>query len=336
MWFSRLSVVRAWALAGLLGWVALPAVWAKCPAGHAAVPWQSVATGVWVWVPPAVAEVSGANAGFVAPVTVLTDHGKALVMDPGPNHLHGLRVRESVRCQLGARVVAVVNSHAHAENVLANSAFADVPDIHATPATAVAMAARCPQCLQSLTHRVGSAAMAGTHIVLPTRLLQAGDELRFGRHRLVVMPIEQGHTEGDLVLWMPSARILWVGGLAYQGRVPELAQGSLERWLWALDRLLALQPRVVVSTVLSSGREPGGPMAALVHTQHYLSALRQRVWSAMDAGGSPHDTAALELPQWRDWVGHDPQHGFNAQRAWRELEPAWMERAPAPTAVPAR
>ena len=76
--------------------------------------------------------------------------------------------------------------------------------------------------------------MAGTRIVLPTREVRAGDVLAVGRLRLVVKSVELGHTEADLVLWLPGADVLWAGGLVYQGRVPELSQGSLLGWLAAL------------------------------------------------------------------------------------------------------
>ena len=322
MWSGLRRLLIAWVLLGSVSTL----VWAACQPGSVPEPWQRVAPGVWVWVPVQPAEISTANAGFVAPVSVIVDRGQALVIDPGPSLAHGQRVRESVACQLGARVVAVVNTHAHAENVLGNAAFADVQHIYASDATAEAMAERCPQCLASLTERAGATAMAGTHIVLPSHRLKAGQTLQLGRHRLQVWSVEQGHTEGDLVLWMPGNRTLWVGGLAYQGRVPELAQGRLEDWLLALDRLMALNARAVVSTVLSSAHAVGGPHAAMRDTRAYLLALREKVWASMETGGTPHDTGALGVPWAEGWVGYTSRHGFNAQRAWRELEPAWMAR----------
>lgn len=299
-----------------------------CEAADAAVPWRQVAPGVWVWSPPQVADVSGANAGFVMPVSALVDGPRAWVIDPGPSYLHGRRVRTSLRCQTGAEVVGVVNTHAHAENVLGNAAFADGTPIHALNETADAMAVRCPQCLESLTARVGTAATAGTRIVLPTHRLEPGVELAWGHFRLQVLPPEQGHTDGDLLLWWPAHAWLWAGGLAYEGRVPELAQGSLEGWLAALDRLMALQPRGVVSATVSVADAVVPVPAALPATRGYLLALRDAVWAAMDAGASPHDTALLALPAYAHWVGYAERHGFNAQRAWRELEPAWMGRVP--------
>ena len=301
-----------------------------------AVPWQPVAPGIWVWPAAENGEVSPANAGHVLPTSVVVNRGEALVIDPGPSHRHGLRVRASLACRFKARVRWLVNTHAHAENVMANSAFADLLEagqleILASAATRRAMQQRCPDCLASLTTRAGATAMAGTHIVLPSRTLAVGDRLRVGLLSLRVQAVENGHTEGDLVLWSARHRVLWAGGLVYDGRVPELAQGSLDGWLAALPRLQALRPRQVIGTVWSRAPAAEAPPPALGATERYLKGLRARVLLAMDQGHQPQETAWGELPAYRDWAGYSERHGFNLQRAWRELEPVWMEQGAAPT-----
>lgn len=172
--------------------------------------------------------------------------------------------------------------------------------------------------------------MAGTQIVLPGRTLAEGDALRVGRRRLRVMRVEQGHTEGDLVLWDANHRVLWAGGLVYGQRVPELAQGSVEGWLRALDRLATLRPRVLVSSVVSRAATTGGLPPALLSTRRYLSDLREGVLQAMDQGQQASDATVVDLPAYRTWAGHTQRQGFNAQRAWRELEPVWMGQGASP------
>ncbi|MBS4038108.1 MAG: MBL fold metallo-hydrolase [Hydrogenophaga sp.] len=329
-WWGRLpllSLLMSLLMSMLLAFKAQAGPVAAPPCDRAEpVPWRELAPGVWVWE-GANEEVSPANAGHVAPTSVVVDSGQALVIDPGPGLQHGLRVRSSIRCRFKARVVQVVNTHAHAENVLANAAFADLP-IAADAGTREAMVARCPDCLQSLTQRAGDAAMAGTTIVWPGVRLQPGDALRVGRLTLQVLDREQGHTASDLVLWMPQHRVLWAGGLAYGGRLPELAQGSVEQWLAALDRLQRLQPlRVVGSRV--------GDAGLLDATQLYLQTLRSRVLAAMDAGRHAGELQAVRLDEWAGWAGFAERQGFNTQRAWRELEPVWMDQATAPGAAPA-
>lgn len=294
------------------------------------IPWQALAPGIWVW-PGAVADMDAANRGHVAPTTVVVDSGEAAVIDPGPSWQHGQRVRRAVACQFQARVRWVVNTHAHAENVLANGAFdADVNSgqaaIVSTSATLAAMGERCPNCLASLTARVGEAAMAGTQIRLPTHLVRTGDTLRVGQKILQVVSVEQGHTEGDLVLWDAASGVLWSGGLAYLGRLPELAQGSVEGWLAALDRLDRLKPMHVVSAVVSSATEPGALPEALAATKAYLTALRKGVLQAMDEGHQPQEPGLVPLAAFAHWAGYAERQAFNVQRAWRELEPVWMDR----------
>ena len=298
----------------------------------APVPWRAVAPGAWVWLPPDGGDVSAANAGHVVPTSVLVSGRQALVIDPGPSHRHGERLRRALACRFGAQVRWIVNTHAHSENVLANSAFAaDVAagrtQILATAPTRAGMALRCPDCLASLTRRVGEAGMAGTQIVLPTRTLSEGDVLRLGPWRLRVMRVEHAHTEGDLVLWDARHRVLWAGGLVYQNRVPELAQGHLDGWIAALDRLSALAPRQVIATTWSVA-PASGPPPALQDTRAYLVALREKTLQAMDAGGQPQEIDRVALPAFRSWAGYDERHGFNVLRAWRELEPVWMDRRP--------
>lgn len=311
----------------VLAWaVGFPLAHAQQAADCAAtepVPWRELAEGVWVW-DAANEEVSAANGGHVAPTSVVVDGGEALVIDPGPSLRHGQRVRSALACRFGARVVAVVNTHAHAENVLGNAAFADLP-IAANAGTRDSMVARCPDCLASLTQRAGAAAMAGTTIVWPQRLLQAGELLSVGRWQLQVLGQEQGHTASDLVLWLPQQRVLWAGGLAYDGRLPELAQGSVVQWLAALDRLQQRQPRWVVGSRVGDAR-------MLSATRRYLQALRDRVLAAMDAGRHAGELQSVRMDEWAGWVGFETRQGFNTQRAWRELEPVWMDLGNTPAA----
>ncbi|OAD42023.1 hypothetical protein LPB72_12240 [Hydrogenophaga crassostreae] len=315
----------------MAGCVASPAQTdCRAQAGVEPVPWEPLAPGVWVW-PGAVAEVGVGNRGHVAPTTVVLDGGEAAVIDPGPSLLHGLRVRRSVVCRFQARVRWVVNTHAHAENVLANGAFDELvrggqAAIVSTSATLAAMRERCSNCLASLKRKAGEAAMAGTNIRWPDRVLNSGDVLQVGRLALQVMPIEQGHTEGDLVLWNARLRIVWAGGLAYMGRIPELSQGSVEGWLLALNHLDQLKPLHVVSAVVSSSQERGSLPEALIETRAYLTALRQGVLQAMDEGHQPQEAGQVPMPAYAHWAGYAERHAFNVQRAWRELEPVWMDR----------
>jgi glyoxylase-like metal-dependent hydrolase (beta-lactamase superfamily II) len=302
------------------------------------IPWRAVVPGVWTWLPERVSESAPENQGHVLPITVVVDAGEAMVIDPGPNYAHGQRVRTSLMCQFSARPRWVVNTHAHAKNVLGNAAFADLQargklQIMASAGTRAAMQQRCPQCLQSLTQELGARAMRHTRIVVPNRLLAADEVLSVGRLRLQVMLADNAHTESDLLLWMPAQSLLLAGGLVYDRRLPELAQGSVQGWLAALQRMAALQPRVVLGSGLSVAVDAHSLPPALVATTDYLQDLRTRVWAAINLGLHGSESQTLSWPEQAHWIDFSARHHFNVQRAWRELEGQWMIEA-APGSVP--
>ncbi|WP_353393649.1 MBL fold metallo-hydrolase [Hydrogenophaga sp. 5NK40-0174] len=298
------------------------------------VPWVALGEGLWVWPPDAPAEVSAENGGHVVTTSVLVSQGEAMLVDPGPSLLHGLRVRQSVECRLGASVRWIVNTHAHSENVLANVAFADLIEsgslqIMATAPTRLGMERRCESCLASLKRRVGEEGMAGTTIVLPTQTLHKGKVLQVGAEGVLVADVAAAHTEGDVVLWWERQRVAWVGGLVYERRTPELAQGQMVPWLQALDRIAALKPDTVIGVSVESAPGKGGALSTVTATRAYLLALYEQIWMAMDEGVQANEAQqSLHLPQYRSWVGYAERHGFNVLRAWRELEPRWMDAPP--------
>lgn len=303
------------------------------------VPWRAVAPGVWAWVPAQAGEAAPENLGHALSTVVLVQGSEALVVDPGPHFDHGWRVRASLHCKFAARPIGVVNTHAHAKNVLANAAFADLQQggrlaIMASAGTGEAMHTRCPQCLQSLMQTLGETVMQHTHIVLPDRVLREGDVLTVGRLKAKVLVVKQAHTESDLMLWLPDQGVLLAGGLVYGGRLPELAQGSVKGWLSALQRVAALEPHVVVSDLVSVAPHAQALPPALVGTQNYLLTLRQRLAQAMEAGLHGSETQSIAWPEYAKQVDFDARQEFNVQRAWRELEAEWMT-APLPITPPA-
>lgn len=316
--------LTAWALACGLAAPAWAA--AHCPNAQ---PLQATAPGVWVWEGQA-ADIAPQNRGHVVSNVVLiapAGLGAAptvTVVDPGPSLLHGQALAQAVRCQWGTGVSRVLNSHAHAENVLGNSAFASSPsDLHpanlwATEDTRQAMAQRCPGCLEHITQTAGADALRGTHIVLPTHTLAPGQTLRLTDRPWMALELHDAHTHSDLALWQADTRVLIAAGLVYRDRLPELAQGTVQGWIAALDQLTALRPRTVI------GQSVGG-IDTLHATRQYLCELTQAVWSAMDRGWSASEAESLALPAYAHWAGYAQRQGFNAQRAWRELEPWWIE-----------
>jgi glyoxylase-like metal-dependent hydrolase (beta-lactamase superfamily II) len=297
---------------------------ADCPA-RSSTHWQGIAPGVWVW-PGATEEINPDNRGHVASQVLLASGRTATLIDPGPGLAHGREVIRSARCELGLEIVRVLNSHAHAENVLGNGAFAAAAtrgtvSLEATAVTHSAMAQRCESCRAAMAQASHDDEAAATPIVLPEPRLQDGQRWSSEAGDWLTLEFRSAHSESDLAWWNESERLLIAPGLLYQDRLPELAQGSLQGWVSALLELDRLQPVGLV------GNRPM-PRGGLAATLNYLCDLERTVMRGLESGQSATEASRIELPAYRELAGHAERHGFNLQRAWRELEPRWIRGLP--------
>lgn len=291
--------------------------------------WQGIAPGVWVW-PGAAEDIEPGNRGHVATQVLIAQGRRATLIDPGPGLAHGRQVMRSARCELGLEIDRVLNSHAHAENVLGNAAFgppAGSAAIEATASTRQSMAQRCESCRRAIADATADPALAQTPILLPAPVLQDGQRWRSDSGDWLTLEFRSAHSESDLAWWNERERLLVAPSLLYQDRLPELAQGSLQGWIAALQALDRLQPERLV------GNRPMA-RAGLAATLDYLCELERQVLQALESGLSATEAMRLERPARQRLAGHAERHGFNLQRAWRELEPRWIQGLPA--ACPAR
>lgn len=337
---------RGWGLMGLWLCAALlshSAQAASSPPGCAPavlLPLQTVLPGVAVvhghW--PA---VEAERPDHLATTVVLGQGAEVTVLDPGPSRRAGLALQNTLRCQQKARVTGVINSHAHAEQVLANSAFR--VRVKALVGTVRSMRQRCPECLATLRQDLGAQALQGTRIMQPHATLQEGQTLHIGGRVWQVQAMLQAHTESDLVLWSPGREggparegVVLAGGLV-DGRWPVLAQGSVIGWLAALDRVQAMQPQWLIGQHAVAG--PQQVPQVLQRQRAYLCGLLGHAWRKLEQGQSEAETVqGLALPA--QWPAPDAkqaqawrqQHMFNQLRAWREAEQMWLSEQAWPAA----
>ncbi|MEM5277253.1 MBL fold metallo-hydrolase [Cupriavidus taiwanensis] len=272
------------------------------------------------------AEAMRANVGAVVPSLVHVTSAGVLVVDPGPHAAWGRALLGAIRALTAQPVRWVVNTHAHPENVLANAAFAGLrprPRFLASPATAALMRQRCEDCLARLGAQLGRAAMRGTAIVLPEPALRDGAWLHTGGTAWQVQVHAPAHSTSDTVLYAPQLRLLCAGGLGYRERVPEMQEASLQGWRQALRQLIALPADIVVASAT------GTPAQTLVPTLAYLDALAHGIGAALAAGRDASQAAeAVAAAPFRYWRHFATRHPLNLQRAWRQLEDAWLQGEP--------
>ena len=125
----------------------------------------------------------------------------------------------------------------------------------------------------------------------------------------------RAHTDNDSIVWIPERRVLFTGDLAFNGGTPFLLQGSVTGARRTVERLLALEPEIVV---------PGhgdvcGP-EVLQQCADYLDAVLDTARAGRAAGLTPLETAReSDLGAFADLLDSERIVG-NLHRAYADLQ----------------
>ena len=125
----------------------------------------------------------------------------------------------------------------------------------------------------------------------------------------------RAHTDNDSIVWIPERRVLFSGDLAFNGGTPFLLQGSVTGARRTVERLLGLEPAIVV---------PGhghvcGP-EVLQHCVDYLDFVLDAARAGLTAGLTPLETAReSDLGAFADLLDSERIVG-NLHRAYADLQ----------------
>ena len=148
-------------------------------------------------------------------------------------------------------------------------------------------------------------AFGEVRLVPPTRTFTGELELDVGGREVRLLEVGPAHTAGDLIVWVPDARIAIAADILFIGVTPIMWAGPLEGWTMALDRLLELGAEQLV---------PGhGPVCGPDEVRRlidYWRWLDQAAGECLDAGEPPAAVARElvlggEIAQrgFADWLG---------------------------------
>lgn len=150
------------------------------------------------------------NVGLVA-----GEHG-LVVVDTNASGPLGEATLAAIRRVSSAPVVAAVNTHVHVDHVLGNGAFAAVgADLIAHEAAAAAFDEHLASVTAASATEVDPrfAELIATEPVPPTRTFSSALAVDLGDRVLELIHPGRGHTDGDVVVRVPDADVLFAGDL---------------------------------------------------------------------------------------------------------------------------
>ncbi len=240
---------------------------------------EAVVPGTW-FVQGLSALGSPANQNFISNAGFIVTPGGVVVIDALGSPALAERMLALIRSHTAAPLRYLLVTHCHADHIYGLQVF------KAAGARIVAHGG-CRDYLASDSARLRLQASREelapwvdehTQLVQPDEWVGDAERvLELGGHRLRIVHAGPAHTTEDLVLFDESSGVMFAGDIVFRGRVPFVGHADSRRWIEALDRLLALKPKVLVP---GHGPLSHEPVADLALTRDYLAYLRQTMGAA--------------------------------------------------------
>jgi glyoxylase-like metal-dependent hydrolase (beta-lactamase superfamily II) len=168
--------------------------------------------------------------------------------------------------------------------------------------------------LRGMARQLADWDFTGIELRPPTTLLDDRLELDLGGVAVHLIYVGPAHTAGDVIVHLPRERVVFTGDILFRLCTPIGWEGTYERWIAALDAIVALDPAVIV---------PGhGPLCGAEGPREmkaYLAYVRAECRRFFDAGLPPLDAARrIDLGPYARWT--EPERIlFQVDRAYREF-----------------
>ncbi len=213
------------------------------------------------------------NAGFV-----VTPKGVVVVDALGSPAL-AQRLLNEIAKITKQKVVAVIVSHYHADHIYGLQVFKQAgAKIYAQELSKDYLnsdAAR--QRLETSRIDFSPWVNSSTHLVAPDHWIKSEKTLTVGGVDFLISKVGPAHTSEDLMVFIPSEEVLFVGDLVFRGRIPFVGNADSKGWLASLDRIEGLKPKIVIP---GHGAYSPNPTQDITFTREYLRYLRESMGEA--------------------------------------------------------
>ncbi|MBM4266621.1 MAG: MBL fold metallo-hydrolase [Deltaproteobacteria bacterium] len=148
----------------------------------------------------------------------------------------------------------------------------------------------------------------------PTTLIDERMDIELDGVKVSLIWVGPAHTGGDVIVHLPEQRIVFKGDILFRLCTPIGWEGTYDHWIAALDRIVELDPEVIV---------PGhGPLCGVQgprEMKQYLQYVRAEAKPCFEQGHSILEACKrIDLGPYASWTEPD-RIVFNVARAYREL-----------------
>ncbi|MGH7241808.1 MAG: MBL fold metallo-hydrolase [Phycisphaerales bacterium] len=269
--------------------------------------WSKISPKCWV------AQGEGGN------TLVIAGHGEGILVDtkmPG----FGSILRREAEFVCGVPIRTVINTHHHRDHVGGNNAFTKncvvmmqekgVPRV-ASLGAKLLEAAKSAALQVAKSEKPGKtevareveafvAAAPALEAFVPNRIVRGSESLTIGEMPIEFIHVGSGHSDSDLIVWLPREDVLHSGDLIFNRAWPYVDRsGGMHSagWIAGCERLLEICDE---KTVVVPGHGDVDIREAARRQRDLFVDLRKRAERAVKSGGERAEFVALVLDEYRD------------------------------------
>ena len=249
------------------------------------------------------------NSGFV-----VTNEGIVVIDTQGPKEL-ALLLKKKIHEITDKPVVYVINTHFHGDHTFGNQYFKEAKEIISHENTNKNLIEKDKQHREQFKKFFGENSLESFELTLPTKTIKDTLTLRVGNKTMEIAYLGKGHTDGDIIVYLPIERVLFGGDLLYNNRLPWLGDAYTGDWIETLNKLKHFDAGVYVP-----GHGDIGNIAMLQDLQQYLTDLRAEVKKYIEKGKTLDEMKKeISLPKYKNHIKYKEWLQINAERVYKEL-----------------
>jgi cyclase len=117
------------------------------------------------------------------------------------------------------------------------------------------------------------------------------------KRKIVIIPTGTGHTNADMVAWLPDEKIIFMGDQLFVNNHPYMGDGDPESWIKNLKKIIELKPVMAIP-----GHGPVGDVRSIQLMIDYAETLMKMVNEAIQKGTDENKVMELPMPErYTDW-----------------------------------
>lgn len=259
--------------------------------------------------------ISKENGGNMVNTCFVQTKEGFVVIDSGPTYNYASQAFVQMQKIAPLPVKYVIVTHDHDDHWLGNNFYKSKGALLIGPETYEQNV--LPGMSTRMEQSVGKEIYAGTKVVKLDKVVDEMLDITLGDTVFKIKQlVQQAHTKGDLVIYLPREKVLFAGDLVFNDRISSLRDGSLIGSLNALELIDSLHPKVIVG-----GHGYRTDSNATQVFKAYLSTMKRQILEAMDNDVSIDEiNEKVKMPEYKKMKLYDVLHRRNVFDAYRELE----------------